>query len=97
VVVANKAEARGAQGGMLEAWELGLGEPIPVSAEHGQGLPDLRDAVISALGEARAFDEEEDADEEAAASEVLIGEDITDPDAEPSYDDTKPMRIAVVG
>ncbi|RWI18335.1 ribosome biogenesis GTPase Der [Mesorhizobium sp.] len=97
VVVANKAEARGAQGGMLEAWELGLGEPIPVSAEHGQGLPDLRDAVISALGEARAFGEEEDADEEAAASEVLIGEDITDPDAEPSYDDTKPMRIAVVG
>ncbi|TIX83827.1 MAG: ribosome biogenesis GTPase Der, partial [Mesorhizobium sp.] len=98
VVVANKAEARGAQGGMLEAWELGLGEPIPVSAEHGQGLPDLRDAVIAALGEAGAFGEEEEvADEEPAASEVLIGEDITDPDAEPSYDDTKPMRIAVVG
>jgi len=100
VLVANKAEAKGAQGGMLEAWELGLGEPIPVSAEHGQGMPDLRDAVIEALGEARAFGEEdEEGNEEIAASEVLIGEDITDPDAEdaPAYDDTKPMRIAVVG
>ncbi|KUM25136.1 ribosome biogenesis GTPase Der [Mesorhizobium loti] len=98
VVVANKAEARGAQGGMLEAWELGLGEPIPVSAEHGQGMPDLRDAVIAALGEERAFGEDEDQPgDEIAVSEVLIGEDIADPEAEPAYDDTKPLRIAVVG
>ncbi|KQZ93881.1 ribosome-associated GTPase EngA [Mesorhizobium sp. Root157] len=98
VLVANKAEARGAQGGMLEAWELGMGEPIPVSAEHGQGMPDLRDAVIEALGEERVLGKDED-DEEIAASEVLIGEDIADPDAEevPAYDETKPLRIAVVG
>jgi GTP-binding protein len=100
VLVANKAEARGSQGGMLEAWELGLGEPIPVSAEHGQGLPDLRDAVVEALGAKVAFgEEEEDDEEEIAASEVLIGVDIIDPDAEDvnAYDETKPMRIAVVG
>jgi GTP-binding protein len=99
VLVANKAEARGAQGGMLEAWELGLGEPVPVSAEHGQGLPDLRDAVVEALGAEIAFGDDEEEDEEIAASEVLIGEDIADPDAEdaPSYDEAKPMRIAVVG
>ncbi|WP_054309334.1 ribosome biogenesis GTPase Der [Mesorhizobium sp. 1M-11] len=99
VLVANKAEARGAQGGMLEAWELGLGEPVPVSAEHGQGMPDLRDAVIAALGEERVFGEDEDADDEIAVSEVLIGEDIADPDAEdvPAYDEAKPLRIAVVG
>ena len=97
VLVANKAEARGAQGGMLESWELGLGEPVPVSAEHGQGLPDLRDAVIAAIGEERALGEDED--EVVAESEVLLGEDITDPDADEagSYDETKPMRIAVVG
>jgi GTP-binding protein len=96
VLVANKSEARGAQGGMLEAWEVGLGEPIPISAEHGQGMPDLRDAVIEALGEARAFgEEEEDADDDLL--EVLVGEDVADPDAEVEYDDTKPMRIAVVG
>src|SRR5690606_16160084 len=46
VLVANKSEARGAQGGMLEAWEVGLGEPIGISAEHGLGMPDLRDAVV---------------------------------------------------
>ncbi|CAM5552175.1 ribosome biogenesis GTPase Der [Mycolicibacterium aubagnense] len=99
VLVANKSEARGAQGGMLEAWELGLGEPVPVSAEHGQGMPDLRDAVIAALGEERVFGEDEDANDEVAISEVLIGEDITDPDAEdiPAYDEEKPLRIAVVG
>lgn len=97
VLVANKAEARGAQGGMLEAWELGLGEPVPISAEHGQGMPDLRDAVIEALGEERVLGTDEDEDEEAATSEALIGEDIADPDAEPAYDETKPLRIAVVG
>ena len=99
VLVANKAEARGAQGGMLEAWELGLGEPVPISAEHGQGMPDLRDAVIAALGEERVFGEDEEANDEIAISEVLIGEDIADPDADevPAYDEAKPLRIAVVG
>ena len=96
VLVANKAEARGAQGGLLESWELGLGEPVAGSAEHGQGLPELRDAVVAALGEDRAFAEDEEADA-VAVSDVLVGEDIDDPDAEPAYDDTKPMRIAVVG
>ncbi|MBN9072131.1 MAG: ribosome biogenesis GTPase Der [Rhizobiales bacterium] len=100
VLVANKAEARGAAGGLLEAWELGLGEPVPVSAEHGQGLPDLRDAIVEALGEERALGraDEAEGDEAIAESEALIGEDV-DPDAdeEPAYDVTKPMRIAVVG
>ena len=98
VLVANKAEARGAEGGMLESWELGLGEPVPFSAEHGQGLPDLRDATVAALGEARALGEEEGEDA-VANSETLSGEDITDPDFDEaeSYDDTKPMRIALVG
>jgi len=96
VLVANKAEAKGAQSGLLEGYELGLGEPVAVSAEHGQGLPDLRDAVVEALGEERVFAEDEE-DDLPAISEALIGEDIADPDAEPAYDDTKPMRIAVIG
>src|SRR5687767_4747663 len=41
VVVANKAEGRGGEAGRLEAYALGLGEPIAVSAEHGEGLVDL--------------------------------------------------------
>ena len=98
VLVANKAEARGAQAGMLEAWELGLGEPIPISAEHGEGMPDLREAIIAALGEERAFAGDE-VPVAAAVDHVLVGEDVDDPDAEtvPEYDATKPLRIAVVG
>jgi len=96
VLVANKSEARGAQSGFLDAYELGLGEPVGVSAEHGQGLPDLRDAVVEAIGEERAFEDDEEEDL-PAVSETLIGEDIADPDAEPAYDETKPMRIAVIG
>ncbi|MER2534397.1 MAG: ribosome biogenesis GTPase Der [Rhizobiaceae bacterium] len=96
VLAANKAEARGADGGVVDAWELGLGEPVPISAEHGQGLPDLRDAVVEALGEERALGRDED-EQETGDSLPLVGEDIADPDAEPAYDDTKPMRIAVIG
>ena len=99
VLVANKSEARGAQGGVLEAWELGLGEPMQISAEHGQGMPDLRDAVVEALGKERVFADDEDEGDDIAESDVLIGEDIADPDAEDvhAYDETKPLRIAVVG
>lgn len=94
VLVANKTESRGAQGGFLEAWELGLGEPLPISAEHGEGLSDLRDAVIEALGAARAFGE----DELPPPAPASAGEDVLDPDAdEPAYDETKPLQIAVVG
>jgi GTP-binding protein len=96
VLLANKAEARGAQAGMLEGWELGLGEPIPISAEHGQGLPDLREAIIAALGEERAFAQEE---EPVAEEAPLVGEDVSETDEEhvPAYDAVKPIRIAVVG
>src|SRR5688500_11669431 len=97
VLVANKAEARGAQSGLAEAWEVGFGEPIPVSAEHGQGLPDLRDAIVEALGKDRALPPEEEPDA-PAESAALLGEDIADPDSEePAYDETKPLRIAVIG
>ena len=45
VVVANKAESRAAAGGVAEAFALGLGEPVAISAEHGEGLADLFEAV----------------------------------------------------
>lgn len=97
VLVANKSESKASDAGYFESWELGLGDPVPVSAEHGLGLPDLRDAVIEAIGEA-AFEEDEE-DDAPAESEVLIGEDVGefDDDNEPEYDATKPLRIAVVG
>src|SRR5579859_7808734 len=45
VVVANKSEGAAGTGGLMEAFELGLGEPIAISAEHGEGLADLYDAL----------------------------------------------------
>ena len=74
---------------------MGLGEPCPISAEHGQGLNDLREAIIEKLGEDRAFGEGEYAPPETELS--ADGEDIADPDEEVLYDETKPMKVAIVG
>ena len=49
VLVANKVEGRAARTGVLDAYSLGLGEPLAMSAEHGDGLGDLYDAIIAHL------------------------------------------------
>jgi GTPase len=54
ILVANKSEGRAGEAGALEAYALGLGDPIAVSAEHGEGLAALYDAVRAALPEATA-------------------------------------------
>ncbi|MEO7276714.1 MAG: ribosome biogenesis GTPase Der [Sphingomicrobium sp.] len=46
IVVANKVEGRSGQSGTLEAFRLGLGEPVALSAEHGEGIADLFDALL---------------------------------------------------
>ena len=82
IVVANKCEGRAGQQGLAEAHGLGLGEPIPVSAEHGEGLSELYDALRGlmpdATDEGEAFDDDEviDSDEEIAK---------------------RPIRVAIVG
>lgn len=45
ILVANKSEGKAGSAGAMEAYALGLGEPVPVSAEHGEGLADLYDAL----------------------------------------------------
>jgi GTP-binding protein len=49
IIVANKSEGRAGGAGALEAFELGMGDPVPLSAEHGEGLSDLYDAIRAAL------------------------------------------------
>src|SRR6516165_9222556 len=49
ILVANKSETRAAQAGVLQSHELGLGEPVAISAEHGEGLADLYAALRAAL------------------------------------------------
>jgi len=68
IVVANKSEGRAGEAGALEAYELGLGEPVAISAEHGEGLADLYQALRAALPDATA--PAEDADDENAAEET---------------------------
>jgi GTP-binding protein len=65
ILVANKSEGRAGQAGALEAYALGLGTPVAISAEHGEGLSDLYDALRAALPEFTA---------EPAAEPVAIAE-----------------------
>jgi len=51
VLIANKAEGNAGQSGILDAWSLGLGEPIPVSAEHGEGVADLYEALLPLIAD----------------------------------------------
>jgi GTPase len=69
-VVGNKVEGRAVPPGLLEAYELGFGEPLAISAEHGEGLDALYDAIADAMP-----DVEEDApstDEEDAQKPLRL-------------------------
>ena len=52
LLVANKAEGRGGAANALDAYALGLGDPVPVSAEHGEGLSGLMSDIAERLPEA---------------------------------------------
>jgi GTP-binding protein len=68
IVAANKSEGKAGEAGRLEAYALGLGDPLAISAEHGEGLSDLYDAIRAALPEATAepFKEKEATDDDPA-------------------------------
>lgn len=61
VVVANKADTQAREDSAIEFYELGMGEPITISAYHGRGVGDLLDRVVSLLPPAAEGDEEETA------------------------------------
>jgi GTP-binding protein len=62
IVVANKAEGRAGDAGAAEAHGLGLGEPIEISAEHGEGMAELYAEVVGYAPAPEADDEDEDAE-----------------------------------
>src|SRR6202034_124612 len=82
ILVANKSEGRQGDAGAMEAYALGLGEPIQISAEHGEGLSDLYDALRALMPEPVEESEEFDDD------------DIIESDADLSM---RPIRVAIVG
>ncbi|MFN3936975.1 MAG: ribosome biogenesis GTPase Der [Gemmobacter sp.] len=87
----NKAEGRAGEAGALEAWELGLGEPLRLSAEHGEGMEDLYAALLPFAAE---FEERAAAD--APETDVDVPEDAEET-AAPPITDARPLQIAVIG
>jgi GTP-binding protein len=71
IVLANKAEGRGGAGA-LEAFRLGLGEPVALSAEHGQGIDALYEALRAALPAAPDAEEDEAAERPAGPLGIAI-------------------------
>jgi GTP-binding protein len=59
LLIANKAEGRSANSAVLEAYELGLGDPIAVSAEHGEGIAGLMSEIADLLPAAEDTPREE--------------------------------------
>ncbi len=64
ILLANKAEGRAAESAIFEAFRLGLGDPIALSAEHGDGMADLFEALLPHIERGDADEEAPDYDEE---------------------------------
>jgi GTPase len=82
IVVANKSESKAGAAGYYEAFELGLGEPVPISSEHNEGMADLYDALREVLTREPEASEAELSESEAAEAEAEAA---------------RPIRVAVVG
>ena len=81
LLLANKSEGKHGEAGAMESYALGLGDPIQVSAEHGEGLGDLYDALRELMPEPVEDEEEHSGDES------VTEEDFT----------KRPIRVAIVG
>ena len=89
-LAANKGEGSAANAGVIEAWSLGLGEPLRLSAEHGEGMGDLLAALMPLADEF-----EQRAIDEAAHTDVDISEDHSGDYLGPTQ--KNPLQVAVVG
>jgi GTP-binding protein len=84
ILVANKCEGRAGADGFYEAFQLGLGEPIAISAEHGEGIGDLLEAILAVLGLSPLRKAKGDRRGEPEEGEAPAGK-------------SHPIRIAIVG
>jgi GTPase len=83
ILLGNKSEARAVLPGLHEAYALGFGKPIAISAEHAEGLDELHDALERVLGRAAVPEAETDDDQEEDSGE--------------EYDPTRPLKLAIIG
>lgn len=96
-LVANKAEGRAGEGGLLEAFSLGLGEPLALSAEHGDGLAGLYDILRKAGAGTERDAKAREA--EKAETDIDLGEEVTEEEAASpaAIYAARPLRLAIVG
>lgn len=89
-LAANKAEGAVADAGVIEAWNLGLGEPLRISAEHGEGMSDLHAALMPLA---------DDFKRTRTVETPLTGVDVSEDDEEGPRKPTgdRPLQVAVVG
>ncbi|MGE4219217.1 MAG: ribosome biogenesis GTPase Der, partial [Alphaproteobacteria bacterium] len=87
VLIANKCEGRSGEGGLYDAFGLGLGDPVPISAEHGEGMADLY-AAIQPFADAAAAPE-------AAPDDEPVGGPVATDDEEVLP--AGPLQLAIVG
>lgn len=94
ILVANKCEGRAGRDGFYDAFKLGFGEAVAISAEHGEGLGELSRDIVAALGleeksvrrrRVRAAEAEAGGEDASGAAELDIPE------------ERKPIRVAIVG
>ncbi|MBN2905925.1 MAG: ribosome biogenesis GTPase Der [Rhodobacteraceae bacterium] len=92
ILAANKAEGNAAEAGVLEGYALGLGEPIRLSAEHGEGMAELH-AVLMPLADAHAA---RSIEEQAPVTDVDVDEQ-GESAAPHTPTQARPLQVAVVG
>ncbi|WP_380052911.1 ribosome biogenesis GTPase Der [Falsihalocynthiibacter sp. SS001] len=90
ILAANKAEGHAGESGALEAYSLGLGEPLRLSAEHGEGIPDLYQMLLPIADELEAKNLSD-------APEVDVDVDDESDDGPRIPTKTKPLQIAICG
>ena len=98
ILAANKAEGRAGASGAVEGWSLGLGEPIPISGEHGEGMADLAAALaphakrFEARARAEAPEVDVDLPEDSEADDTTA-------EGPPAWtpSEKRPLQVAVIG
>ena len=102
ILLANKCEGKQGAVGAAEAWELGLGTPVPISAAHGEGLVDLHDALMEKGKELGIlpilFGEDEDDEADDDQDDIIIDDEDEDgPEMWVEGDDEAPLSLAIIG
>jgi len=73
IVLANKAEGKAGEHGVMESYNLGFGDPVPFSAEHGEGLADLFDALLPFIDRPEGEEDEPEDEENGPLKLAIVG------------------------